>query len=1470
MKNSGEGPIQSVCFRWGLRILRQTQGAAVVNRHLGAVILASFIATTLTGCSVEVSVPNGPVPPAATPASLPSLLAFTSGLTNPPVGLCSPYTITSQDSSLQTRAVLSSTQVTLYALYAGNTSGSFYSDSGCSSSITSTTIPAGQSSVTVYFEDIHFESTPLLASATGFTSGLFSVTTAMNSASASQLLVNGPSTAGAGSCSSPYTVSSIDAIGNAASLSATVPTTINLDAGGENLGGAFFSDAACSVPISSVTIAANATYSSLFYFRASNVGSVTVTAASSSLSTVFSITAYSVTPTQLIIVGPSAPTYNTCVSYVIYTQDPNGNLAPVSSATTVTLAGKGSGGFYSNDTCSTSISSISIAANADLGIFFFKDTVIENLLFTAIAAGLNYAALPVTPSPGASGLKLAFSGLPAANLFPITCTGPISIVSENLSGALTNVTATVTATLASSGTGSFYNSGTCTTPTTSVSLLINTNTSSTTVYYKDTTTQEVTLTAVDSTFSVASASQSAAVGTTTSVQLAVTGPATTPVGTCTTYTVTSEDIAGIAKNATTTVTLSGAGEGSFYTTGACNTPTTTLSLAAASSANFYFKTSKAQSALNFTATATNFISGTLPVSALAGSPASILVTGPNALPANTCSPLGFTIQQLDSTGNLASDGSSRTYTLAITSPSTSAAASGTFYSDAICTTPLAPALTATIASSSSSINAYFKSSTLGDIHLVVTDSSTALGSNNMNFSVDNAPTQISAAESSNGGCALMNGGVWCWGFGSGGQLGNNSHTYTLSNPEPVPGLSSGVIAVSSSYSNGCALLSGGTVQCWGDNTYGQIGNGVTATSGALMPTTVLNSAGTTALSGVTAISVGNNWICAVVAGGLQCWGIGTSGQLGNGRSNSSSLPVSVFGLGAGSGVTSVSIGGNTGCAVVNGGIQCWGIGTSGQLGNGTTVSEFIPVQTIAAASGVTQVSVGTSHACAVINSGIECWGLNSNGQLGDTTTTNRTIPTQVWGLPSGSNVMGVAAGATHTCAIVNGAAQCWGNSSSGRLGINFTPGVTANVPYPVGVVGLGSGITSVVAGGAFSCAIANGTFQCWGDNSLGELGTGSLMETSAPVETVGLGAGPTQVSLGSYHACAIIAGGSVQCWGQGTNDQLGNNNNTVNSSTAVQVSGLTLGATQVAAGYIHTCAIVNGGVECWGTNSTGQLGNTSLTSSLVPTSVFGLGAASGATAISTKVNTTCALVNGGVECWGDGTYGQLGNGTSGTGNLTVSPVQVTGLSGGVTAISVGRNHVCALISGGVECWGQGASGQLGNGGTSNSSVPASVPGLSAGVTAISSGAFFSCALLSTGAVECWGNSDFNGLHGNGAAIDSLTPTQVPGLGAGSGTTALALGSSHACAIVNGGLQCWGSNLSGELGVPNVLSNNSQSIVPIANPAFTSGVTAIGAGNFATCAIASGNLSCWGANTLGKLGDGELLMFPIPQLVSQFK
>jgi uncharacterized repeat protein (TIGR01451 family) len=650
-------------------------------------------------------------------------------------------------------------------------------------------------------------------------------------------------------------------------------------------------------------------------------------------------------------------------------------------------------------------------------------------------------------------------------------------------------------------------------------------------------------------------------------------------------------------------------------------------------------------------------------------------------------------------------------------------------------------------------------------------------------------------------CALtIAGGVKCWGRNDSGQLGNATTTDSLT-PVDVNGLTSGVIAISAGHFHTCARLSGGSIKCWGNNSYGQLGDGTKANR--LTPVDVNGLS-----SGVVLIVAGEWHTCALASGGsAKCWGNNGSGRLGDGTTIDRLTPVSVSGLA--SGVMAISAGYSHTCAVTNtGGAKCWGLNYSGQLGDGTTTDRLTPVSAAGLSNGLSFITAGGSHTCALTSAGREiCWGDNSSGQLGDGTTINRITPTEVSSLLG--SVVATVAGAEHTCALTaSNGVKCWGGNRHGQLGNDFLAyrvapvdvaglvsgvtrltagrlhtcaatsldgakcwgwnnegqlgdGTTTSRLTPVGIVGLTGGVAAFAAGSSHTCALAtSGAVKCWGANGAGQLGDGTTTSRLIPVSVSGLNTGVIALTAGSGHTCALTSSGGVKCWGRNDYGQLGDGT-TMNRLTPVDVSGLTSGVVEISAGYAHTCAVMSaGGIKCWGLNWFGQLGDGTTTSHYIPMDVVGL--ADSAIAVTALNNhATCALMIGGrVQCWGLNVYGQLGDGTT-TDRLT--PVNVSGLSAGIIAIAGGESHACALTSGGgVKCWGFNKYGQLGVGTTTDQLTPAAVIGLTSGVTAIAPGGFHTCALTNVGSVKCWG-FNWEGELGNGIPAYSSTPVDVVGL-----------------------------------------------------------------------------------------------------------
>lgn len=359
---------------------------------------------------------------------------------------------------------------------------------------------------------------------------------------------------------------------------------------------------------------------------------------------------------------------------------------------------------------------------------------------------------------------------------------------------------------------------------------------------------------------------------------------------------------------------------------------------------------------------------------------------------------------------------------------------------------------------------------------------------------DRPPLQYASAVAAGAGhsCAVVNGGeVVCWGNNWFGQLGDGTTLWT-NTPVRVHGLSTAV-AVAAGIGHTCALLVGGAVQCWGDGRFGALGNGSWESSS--VPVDVLG------IADAVLIAAGNDHTCVVLGdGSARCWGgPGFDGELGNGPANGSNVPVVVPSV---SGATRLAAGGSETCVVVgDAAVRCWGSGGYGQLGNGSSVSAP-PVEVLEINSAV-DVAVGGEHACAVLVDGTSrCWGWGEFGQLGNGLNETTSVPVQVSGI---ANAVSIAAGEAHTCArLVDQSVQCWGKNISGQLG----DGTNAGSNVPVSVSGL-SGVVDVVGGGLWwgpgqSCAVLeDGSVWCWGDNYSGQLGDGTNSASRVPVVVLG-------------------------------------------------------------------------------------------------------------------------------------------------------------------------------------------------------------------------------------------------------------------------------------------------------------------------------------------------------------------------------
>jgi alpha-tubulin suppressor-like RCC1 family protein len=598
-------------------------------------------------------------------------------------------------------------------------------------------------------------------------------------------------------------------------------------------------------------------------------------------------------------------------------------------------------------------------------------------------------------------------------------------------------------------------------------------------------------------------------------------------------------------------------------------------------------------------------------------------------------------------------------------------------------------------------------------------------------------------------CALLGDGtVMCWGENRFGQLATG-RTSTQGAPSAVRDLA-GVKRIAAGSLMTCAIHGEDQLSCWGDNSLGQLG---------LTPGTVFASPQLVPVPDPVAdAALGAFFSCALTrAGAVYCLGTNNLNQLGR-PGGPSSIPVMVeLPVLA----DAIIAGDRFACATERRDarhdpprIWCWGDDRDLRLDDGNPhgpeLSRYPDVVAAAAGGG---------HLCALSSTGaIACSGFNVRGQLGDDRATTRSTPPPA--IPNLIGVRSIAAGGAHSCAVAGTTVQCWGGNASGQLG----DGTLEDRARPTPVELLGDAL-SVTAGGTHSCAhLADRTVACWGGNQSGQTG-GTVSRRTAPrrvLERDGTRlVDVVQVEAGRDHSCALLAGGAVKCWGDNDSRQLGVARAVCQACPEPLSVALPSPAVQLALGTNHTCALLRSiddseSVACWGSNAFGQLGQLGVPpdpepADPVPVIVPML--PSQLVQISAGADFTCVLAaDGGVYCWGAGQSGELGNGVA-PAAANPTPVKVGNVAA-ATLLGAGGRHACAFAQSQVQCWGMGTFGQLGGAAypTTSVAVPVSF-GRDVGVTQLLAGDVHTCALFDDQTVSCWGDGR-GGQLGTGAIEQS--------------------------------------------------------------------------------------------------------------------
>jgi alpha-tubulin suppressor-like RCC1 family protein len=379
-------------------------------------------------------------------------------------------------------------------------------------------------------------------------------------------------------------------------------------------------------------------------------------------------------------------------------------------------------------------------------------------------------------------------------------------------------------------------------------------------------------------------------------------------------------------------------------------------------------------------------------------------------------------------------------------------------------------------------------------------------------------------------------------------------------------------------------------------------------------------------------------------------------------------------------------------------------------------------------------------------------------------------------------------------------------------GTGRTREIVQNMPVTASIVDLGSQLGGIVTGGLHTCAVTgSNALYCWGYNGDGNLGDGTNVDHLVP-HLVADTNSYTQIATGLSHSCGLEADSTVSCWGRNRDGQLGDGT-TANQSTPTSVSG-GVKFKAISVGTAHSCGLdASGNAYCWGSNAFGQLGTGSTGGN--ETSPVAVSGSHVFSVIRAGYDNTCAIdTNGAAYCWGLDDVGQIGDGSGGvTGTETVNAP--TAVAGGLSfsQVDVGWGHACGLTTGNkAYCWGWNKFGQLGApvlpdsciGGQACSKVPLAEAG-DHSFNAIAVGETHTCALDSNGAAYCWGNND-NGALGLGGAGPEQTTAAMSVVASTSSPfmtqyKSIQSGGAYTCAVGFDNLAyCWGSNISGKLGV----------------------------------------------------------------------
>ncbi|MEY3011744.1 MAG: hypothetical protein RIT45_479 [Pseudomonadota bacterium] len=683
----------------------------------------------------------------------------------------------------------------------------------------------------------------------------------------------------------------------------------------------------------------------------------------------------------------------------------------------------------------------------------------------------------------------------------------------------------------------------------------------------------------------------------------------------------------------------------------------------------------------------------------------------------------------------------------------------------------------------------------------------------------------------------------------------------------------------------CALLTDGTVACWGDNISGQIGNGTT--------TDQKTPAVVKGLKDVVAVGVGSYTTCAVTKDGkLWCWGDNYYHQLVDGTTTDAKEPKQIPGIDS---VKAVAVGYGHVCALkIDGTLWCWGRGLDGELGHGDSLTYDKPKR-VEGLTGVRAVRAGYYNTAVLREDGsVWTWGYNLSYETGVSSTADVTVPTLRKEL---GIAVDLAVGYNDICALSGaGVVRCVGDDGNGQLG---NGDVTIGDNKDGAIFGI-DGVAALSVG-YYNTSVIRNDGRNWtaGDGYYGQLGVGTTTDSHVPVLRANLD-NLIDVAAGRYHVCVLRADGQVWCSGDNANGQIGNDS-TVDATVAVRAFGGPCKANSECADtdvcVVETC---DAGV-CKGTDAAEKTKCDDGDDCTVGDACDGKGACAsqpkdcadadactllpacepGGKCVQTaKVDCDdgndctadacdpktgacnhtaipgCKLpckqdgdCNDGIACTADscvagfceakvGNDGTVCAETSACAQGACTPMKLAGWAKNIVS---GNNayHTCAVLAdGSASCWGYNSNGQLGDGTTTNSGVPVAVKDLK-GIKDMSAGYHHTCAITEDGKAWCWGDNAYGQL-GNGDKVDQKTPVQVAGLGS---AVMIRAGYYHTCALLTDkSVWCWGYNSDGQLGD----GTTTTSTAPVK---VIGGAKDIGVGYYhAAALLEDGTVWAWGQNT----------------------